>query len=59
MRDLICPYLCGNKTEYGYCKTTACVNPQYNQTYIVSNRTLTDKELMRIQHEQALKGGAE
>ena len=21
---------CSNKTEFGYCKTTACTNPKYN-----------------------------
>ncbi len=58
MRDLICPYICENKTEYGYCKTTSCINPKYNQTYIISNRTLTDEELRKIKHEKE-KGGAE
>lgn len=24
-----CPYICDNKTEYGYCKTTGCINPKY------------------------------
>ena len=29
-----CPYSCMNKTEYGYCKTTACINPNYqNKQY--------------------------
>lgn len=23
-----CPYICNNKTEYGYCKTTGCINPK-------------------------------
>lgn len=58
MRDLICPYICDNKTEYGHCKTTACINPKYNQTYIVSNHTLTNEELKKIQQER-VKGGAE
>lgn len=33
-----CLHLCGNKTEYGYCKTTACINPKYNgsETYKVT-----------------------
>lgn len=26
-----CPHVCGNKTEFGYCKTTVCINPKYNQ----------------------------
>ena len=21
-----CPYICNNKTDYGYCKTSACIN---------------------------------
>ena len=25
-----CPYVCNNKTEYGYCKTTGCINPKYD-----------------------------
>lgn len=24
-----CPYDCSNKTELGYCKTTACINHKY------------------------------
>ena len=27
----VCPYDCENKTELGYCKTTACINPAFNQ----------------------------
>lgn len=56
MSDLICPYICDNKTEYGYCKTTACINHKYNQNYIVSNHTLTNEELKKIQQERE-KGG--
>lgn len=29
----ICPYSCSNKTEYGYCKTTACTNPEYSNKF--------------------------
>lgn len=25
----LCPYICNNKTEYGYCHTTGCINPKY------------------------------
>ena len=28
-----CPYVCGNKTEFGYCKTTACINPSYQSKW--------------------------
>lgn len=42
----ICMHVdCTNKTEYGYCKTTACINPKYNKIQIVSDKTLTDEEL--------------
>ena len=26
-----CPYECNNKSESGYCQTTGCVNPKYQQ----------------------------
>ena len=25
-----CKYNCDNKTDLGYCKTTACINPKHN-----------------------------
>ena len=25
-----CPYICNNKTEYGYCIATGCINPKVN-----------------------------
>lgn len=25
-----CSYICNNKTSYGYCKTTVCINQKYN-----------------------------
>ena len=25
-----CPYICRNKTSYGYCQTTVCINHKYN-----------------------------
>ena len=35
-----CLKVCENKTEYGYCRTTACINPKYNgRGTFVSNRT--------------------
>lgn len=55
MRDLICPYLCNNKTVYGYCKTTACINPEYNKIYTISKRILrilTKEESRKIQQER-------
>lgn len=30
----VCPYICSNKTDYGYCKTSACINPTHRtQTF--------------------------
>ena len=46
MRHLICPYICDNKTEYGYCKTTACTNPQYREQYM--NCALTQDEIRKF-----------
>lgn len=57
---LLCDKPCGNKTESGYCATTACINPMYSnigtaqfgqgvQKCIVTNadriRAMTDEEL--------------
>ena len=56
MSGLICPHICDNKTKYGYCKTTACINPKYNQSYIVSTYTLTNDELKKILQARE-KGG--
>lgn len=39
---------CPNRTEFGYCKSTACMNPKYNSFSINSNRTLTKEELEKI-----------
>jgi hypothetical protein len=25
----VCPYICDNKTDYGRCKTSACINPTH------------------------------
>ncbi len=25
-----CPYVCKNKNAYGYCQSSACINPKYN-----------------------------
>lgn len=58
-----CGKPCGNKTESGYCATTACINPQYSnigtahygqgvQKCIVTNadriRAMTDDELAEL-----------
>lgn len=55
MKDLICPYICDNKTAYGYCKTTACINSEYNKIYTISKQTLrilTNEESSKIQQER-------
>ena len=56
----LCDKPCGNKTESGYCATTACINPKYSnigtaqygqgvQKCIVTNadriRAMSDEEL--------------
>ena len=44
MRRMICPYICDNKTEYGYCKTTACIN----RNYTLKNERKENGEKMKI-----------
>lgn len=36
-----CPYWeCPNRNEFGYCKTTVCINPKYqSNTYRTTNTT--------------------
>lgn len=57
-----CNKLCGNKTDFGYCRTTACINPQYSniayqygngvQKRIITNadriRAMTDEEMAEL-----------
>ncbi len=28
-----CPYVCDNKTEFGYCKSTVCINPAFQSKF--------------------------
>jgi hypothetical protein len=44
-----CPRPCENKTQYGYCKTTYCINPQFRnlgtwQQAILQHGTLKLKQ---------------
>lgn len=34
-----CPNICDNKNTFGYCNSTACVNPKYNATTITAKIT--------------------
>ena len=36
-----CLHDCNNKTEFGYCKTTGCINPQWNHRTITYGSTKT------------------
>lgn len=46
----VCPYPCQNKTEYGYCKTTGCINPKFDRT-----RTFTSYDPIEIARQYAPK----
>lgn len=48
----ICPHICDNKTEYGYCKTTYCINQKYNKKFVSSSRTPMDEELGRMENHE-------
>lgn len=42
-----CPYWdCLNRNEFGYCKTTTCINPKY-QSNTYSSSTSTNVETIR------------
>lgn len=36
-----CPYPCKNKTEFGYCRNTGCINPVYMQIIFYSHNQNT------------------
>lgn len=46
----VCPYPCQNKTEYGWCKTTGCINPKFDRT-----RTFTWYDPIEIARQYAPK----
>ena len=58
----MCPYVCGNKTPEGFCKTTACINPNYNGggTYkiTVSDHTELNRDVYNGTRSEQ-DGGAE
>jgi len=37
---LLCPYICNNKNEFGYCCSTACINPLYQYSYLKTVNSL-------------------
>lgn len=41
-----CPYVCNNKTEFGYCCSTACINPMYNR--ITVNQWLEKADYVQV-----------
>lgn len=42
-----CPYVCNNKTAFGYCCSTVCINPMYNQRTINSGLTADYVQVVR------------
>lgn len=42
-----CPYVCNNKTIYGYCMSTVCINPMYNQRTINGGLTADYVQVVR------------
>lgn len=42
-----CPYVCNNKTEFGYCCSTVCINPKYNQRTINGGLTADYVQVVR------------
>ena len=56
-----CLYPCENKTEYGYCKTTDCINPRYNGsgTYTTNFIKPEYPNMLGIERTKEQDGGAE
>ena len=53
----ICPYICDNKTEDGYCRNTACINPTYAQIVFWSNNRDTFPSPCRNCRNNPANGG--
>ena len=53
-----CPYLCDNKTDLGYCRSTVCVNPDHKRVIVTSEpivlRTVDGKIVGTDSPESAL-----
>lgn len=55
-----CDKVCGNKTASGYCKTTACINPQYSNIGTaqygqgVKNLVITNADRIRAMSDNEL-----
>jgi hypothetical protein len=47
----MCPYICDNKAENGYCAMTACIHPKYRGWHITLNFTPTEEELKDIKQK--------
>ena len=44
MKDILSPFVCDNKTEFGYCRTSACISQKYNSPRSITlNRPLNNE----------------
>ena len=44
MKDILCPFVCDNKTEFGYCRTSVCISQKYNSPRSITlNRPLNNE----------------
>jgi hypothetical protein len=46
-----CPHFCENKTAFGYCMTTGCINPMYNQSHSVYLMTKEEYDRMMMEKD--------
>ena len=43
-----CPYLCFNKTDYGYCRSTVCTNKSVNEHLANQVCSTSDEEITKV-----------
>ena len=53
-----CPYDCNNKNELGYCRSTGCVNPEYQQIVFFTNSNNTFDSPCRNCANNPVNGGS-
>ena len=50
-----CPYYdCTNRNSFGYCKTTACINPNYNHKSLTVDAEPTEEQVKEYCHKRHL-----
>ena len=46
-----CPYVCNNKSYSGWCNSTVCINPKYNESNIKITISKEDYDRMMMKKD--------